>query len=137
MGRAREPTEEIYFPACLPWLMNAFEFSKHVIELCSKNDFIREIEILLLDEPVVKVKAVISGDTFVNAFYNSETEKYSFALIRGNRRIFGADNTRKWHIHPFENPDSHIETTSVSFSAFLGMLSSDKDKWFVPEPLRT
>ena len=111
--------------------MNAFEFSKYAIEECSGSDFIREIEILLLDEPVVKIKAIIREDIFISIFYNAETEKYSFALIKGHRRIFGADNTRVWHMHPFENPDSHIETTSVSLSSFLKTLKPDIDKWLL------
>lgn len=32
--------------------MDAFEFSRQTIELCAKYDFIQEIEIQLLDEPV-------------------------------------------------------------------------------------
>lgn len=39
--------------------MEAFEFSKHAIALCSQHNFIRSIEIQLLDEPVVKIKAII------------------------------------------------------------------------------
>jgi len=45
--------------------MNAFEFSKYAIEECSGCDFISEIEILLLDEPVVKIKAIIQEDIFL------------------------------------------------------------------------
>lgn len=110
--------------------MNAFDFSKQVIETSSHYDFINEIEVVLLDEPVVKIRAIIHSGIFVDVFHNAETGKYSFALIRDNDRIFGADNLRFWHIHPFENPDSHIETTPVSFSDFLEILKSSKDKWF-------
>ncbi len=109
--------------------MNAFEFSKYAIELYSRYDFIKAVEILLLDEPVVKIKAYVNEDTYINVFYNSETAKYSFALIRNNKRIFGADNTRKWHIHSFENPDLHKEIPPMSLEGFLEVLKTDKDKW--------
>ena len=110
-------------------MMDAFEFSKQAINTCSKYAFSQSIELQLLDEPVVKIKAIVDVDTFINIFYNAETAKYSFALIKHNRRIFGVDNTRNWHIHPFENPESHIETVEMSLSDFLEMLASNKGKW--------
>jgi hypothetical protein len=110
--------------------MNAFDFSKHAINVCAKYNFIQGIEIQLLDEPVVKIKVAINDDTFINIFYNAETVKYSFALIKNNERIFGADNTKSWHMHPFENPDSHVESSVVSLSDFLEILESNKNKWY-------
>ena len=109
--------------------MDAFEFSKQAIASCANHSFIHEIEIQLIDEPVAKIKAIIDGDTFINIFYNAETSKYSFALIRGNKRIFGADNARSWHTHPFESPDSHIESSEMSLSDFLNVPASNRDKW--------
>lgn len=50
-------------------------------------------------------------------------------LLKNNKRIFGIDNTKNWHIYPFEDPESHIETTSISLLDFLEMLVSNKDKW--------
>lgn len=109
--------------------MEAFEFSKHVIDVCSRHDFIQGIEIQILDEPVVKIKAVVSDDVFINIFYNAETVKYSFALIKNGRRIFGADNARRWHIHPFDNPDNHKEINDISLAEFLDILNTDKERW--------
>ena len=39
--------------------MNAFEFSKWVIQTCTEYDFVHSIEILLLDEPVVKINGFL------------------------------------------------------------------------------
>lgn len=109
--------------------MDAFEFSRQTIAVCAKYGFIHEIEIQLLDEPVAKIKAIIDSNTLISIFYNAETYKYSYALIRENKRIFGADNARNWHIHPFESPDSHIESSEMSLSDFLDTLASNRDKW--------
>lgn len=109
--------------------MDAFEFSRQTIAVCAKYGFIHEIEIQLLDEPVAKIKAIIGSDAFISIFYNAETHKYSFALIKENKRILGADNARSWHIHPFESPDSHLESSEMSLSDFLDMLESNRDKW--------
>ena len=49
--------------------MKAFEYAKYTIELCSKYNFINSIEIVLLDEPVVKMKAIVDDNTFINIFY--------------------------------------------------------------------
>ncbi len=40
--------------------MNAFEFTKYVIGLCSNHSLIQGVDIILLDEPVAKIKAVIN-----------------------------------------------------------------------------
>lgn len=66
---------------------------------------------------------------FINIFFNSETLKYSFALVKYNHRIYGADNTRNWHIHPFDNPESHEDSSEISLKDFLNTLSLNKDKW--------
>ncbi|MBI4745064.1 MAG: hypothetical protein HY786_00600 [Deltaproteobacteria bacterium] len=108
--------------------MTAFEFSKDIIETCSRYDFIKGIDILLLDEPALKVRAVLNESIFIDVFYNAETCKYSFALIRDNKRIFGADNLRGWHIHPFENPDEHIDSDPVSLENFLNMIRANMEK---------
>ena len=109
--------------------MNAFEYSKYAIEAFSRYDFIQSVEIILLDEPVAKIKAVITEDSFINVFYNAMTAKYSFTLIKNNKRIFGVDNTRKWHIHPFKNPESHEDTIELSLLDFLEIIKSNKDQW--------
>lgn len=110
--------------------MKAFEFSKHTIVECSRHDFIQNVEIQILDEPVVKVKVIVTNASFINIFYNAETSKYSFALIKKGRRIFGADNTRGWHIHPFDNPDAHKESADIPLGEFLDILNTNRAKWF-------
>jgi hypothetical protein len=109
--------------------MNAFDFAKQIILACSKYNFIQGIEIQLIDEPVVKIKAVIDSVTFISIFHNAETQKYSFPLIKSDQRIFGADNSKKWHLHPFENPGYHNEISQMTLPEFLEMLSTNKDKW--------
>jgi hypothetical protein len=109
--------------------MDAFEFSRYAIKACSKYSFIKYIEIQTLDEPVVKIRAEMDGGVFAGIFYNAETLKYSFALIKYGKRIFGIDNARNWHVHPFENPEEHLRTTETSLPDFLEIVASNKDKW--------
>ena len=65
----------------------------------------------------------------INNFYNADSSKYSLSLIKDNKRIYGLDNTRKWHSHPFEDPKSHRETDPLSLIDFLEMLKSAKIKY--------
>jgi len=51
--------------------MNALDFSKEAIKTLSEYDFILSIEIQLLDEPVAKIKTVLTGNSFVTIFYNA------------------------------------------------------------------
>jgi hypothetical protein len=37
-----------------------------------------------------------------------------------DKRIFGADNTGGWHLHPFENSEQHEELLrEISFADFI------------------
>lgn len=57
---------------------------------------------------------------FVDAFHNEQTETTAFALIQQGQRVFGADNTGGWHIHPFEYPEHHeIIPAPMSFAEFI------------------
>lgn len=56
---------------------------------------------------------------FVEVFWNVETGKTSFALIHSGRRVFGADNTRGWHLHPFNDPEGHVPCGAMSLESFL------------------
>jgi len=49
----------------------------------------------------------------------------AFALIKAERRIFGADNTGGWHWHPVDKPESHVPTSqAVTFTEFLGQIEA-------------
>ncbi len=110
--------------------MSIFEFSKEVIDTCALTDFVKDLEILIFDEPVAKLRAHIDKNTFIETFFNSDTGKYSFALIKNNTRIFGIDNTKDWHIHPFESPEAHLPFHSISFKDFVEAIEENKSKWY-------
>jgi hypothetical protein len=66
------------------------------------------------------LRAHLIDDSFTDAFYNEATGKTAFALIKNERRIFGADNEGGWHWHPFEAPETHMPAkTSITFDEFL------------------
>lgn len=110
--------------------MNIFEFSQEIIDTCALTDFIKTLETVLFDEPIAKFRAKISDNSFIEIFFNSETDKHSFALIKNDRRIYGVDNTKDWHIHPFESPNAHVPSQPTSFKEFIKALEDSKNKWF-------
>jgi hypothetical protein len=109
--------------------MKALIFLQDVIDVCSPIEFVKTIDIILLDEPVAKARIAIESNIFIEVFFNAETHKYSFALIKNDERIYGIDNTRGWHIHPFENSTSHSPTEETTFSQFIQVIKQTKDKW--------
>ena len=62
----------------------------------------------------------------MDAFYNQQTGTTAFALIREGRRVFGADNTGEWHVHPYADPDSHIALPgAMSFGDFVAEIEQE------------
>ena len=70
----------------------------------------------------IKIHIDLFVGGFVEAYYNQQTETVSYVLIRNGQRVFSADNTGGWHLHPFDDPSAHMPTTdgcAVLFAEFL------------------
>ncbi|MCL4824479.1 MAG: hypothetical protein KJZ57_09695, partial [Anaerolineales bacterium] len=58
--------------------------------------------------------------SFVEAFYNQETGKMSFAHIRNEMRVFAADNRGGWHWHPIDDVARHVSSDhEITFEEFF------------------
>ncbi|MGH7594864.1 MAG: hypothetical protein ACREOI_00865 [bacterium] len=102
------------------------------------NDFIYEIFATARASPIcgipvirrltptsVNVRVPITGGQFVDTFHNESSGRTAFALIKNNRRIFGADNTGGWHLHPFDDPTQHDPLNApMTFSEFIQHIES-------------
>jgi hypothetical protein len=100
-----------------------------ILDTSIQSTIVTGIEPLLLEEPVLKLRAYVGALAFVEVFFNADTGKTSFALIKDGHRIFGADNTRGWHLHPFDSPESHGPCEAMSFERFLQHLETHKEQW--------
>jgi hypothetical protein len=97
------------------------EFEEEVIEICSTSSVVRNIASPILGSDWCSIRAYLADDSFVDAFYNQKTGKTAFAQVREGRRIFGADNRKGWHWHPYEDPSQHIASPgAITFEEFLG-----------------
>jgi hypothetical protein len=97
------------------------------------NDFVYEIFVTAqassicgipiirrLTQTSVNIRVPIIEGQFVDTFHNELTRRTAFVLIKNNQRIFGADNTGGWHVHPFDDPAQHNPLNApMTFSEFI------------------
>ncbi len=76
--------------------------------------------------PIVNGRAYLTlgADQFLEFYFNEKTGTMAFALIEGQRRIWGIDrdNIRGWHLHPLENPAEQVEIKTLSVSRIIARL---------------
>ena len=103
--------------------MTIEEFQHDVFD-STFNSSICDIPIVRYVTPAsINLRIPLTFGNFIDIFYNEETGTTAFALIEEERRVFGADNTGGWHIHPFEKPDEHeVVKTPVNVEDFLRMV---------------
>ena len=72
------------------------------LEFVEKVDFQTEVFVL-------KGRAILKKNRFLQVYFNELTGTTAFALIEQEKRIWGIDfdNMRGWHLHPLENPEGH------------------------------
>lgn len=100
--------------------LNTFEFARSIQDQCDRAKFVVSYDTQIQDNTIVKIRAFLTFDAFIDVFYNADTGKCSYALINQGIRVFGADNAFVgWHVHPFDAPAQHIPSSEISFSEFL------------------
>ncbi|MFA4820468.1 MAG: hypothetical protein WC613_05950 [Candidatus Aenigmatarchaeota archaeon] len=97
----------------------ASEFSKEIIRICSESKIVNIWDVKIYEDIVTKIRIFLTDKSFIEVYYNFETGKISFAWIRNNKRVYGADNLAYWHLHPIENPEDHVKSDEISFTQFL------------------
>lgn len=103
--------------------MTLAEFEREVFAIAMASP-ICDIPVVWRIRPSsINLRVNITSGGFIDIFYNEQTGTTAFALIRENRRVFGADNTGGWHLHPFAQPDQHIPLPGpLSFAEFVTMV---------------
>jgi hypothetical protein len=74
----------------------------------------------------LKVNIHLETNNFISIRYNARNGRMDFALISNNQRIFGYDNLKTWHYHPYEDPLSHVPCDPPSIDKIL---SDTKKCW--------
>jgi hypothetical protein len=68
--------------------------------------------------------------SFIDAYYGKVTGKISFAQIKNEQRIFGADNAGgDWHWHPYADPQRHdFVDHEITFAEFFKRVEENRSK---------
>jgi hypothetical protein len=101
-------------------------------QACDRSPLVSYIEERVVDADILSVRVHLTvAHTFINVFYNVTTDKAAFALVKGERRLYGVDNAKMgWHRHPFHDPDQHVPCAPVRFEDFL----ADAETYFMKKP---
>jgi hypothetical protein len=103
--------------------MSIRDFIQEIFEICHDSPLCGTPATRRLNPTSVNLRIPLTNLQIVDVFYNEQTGRTAFALIENEQRIFGADNTGSWHIHPFDNPKSHEPLDSpVSFVEFIRLI---------------
>ena len=104
--------------------MDISRFLILVLEGLSRLDFVEKVEIQT-EVFILKGRIILKKKRFLQIYFNELTGTTAFALIEKDRRIWGIDydNMRGWHLHPHENPETHLEITTKSIEEIIEDLS--------------
>lgn len=67
-----------------------------------------------------KLRFILEGDYICDIFYRTSTETYSYALIKGSRRVLGWDNALHYPDLPNAPHHHHIADGTVVSSSLQG-----------------
>jgi len=100
--------------------MTLAEFEEQVFRLAAYSP-VCEIPFVRRQMPVsITIRVPLTVGGFVDAFHNQATGTTAFTAIQNDRRIFGADSTGGWHVHPFDDPSQHQALAApMTFADFL------------------
>jgi len=83
------------------------EFERAILDIALASPICGIPLVRRLTPTAINLRVEVTTDGFIDAFYNEQTDTIVYALIQDDQRVFGADNTGGWHIHPFDNPADH------------------------------
>lgn len=70
--------------------------------------FVQTADVVERTNATISIRLHIQPELFIQVFMGQLSNSLYFALIEGNRRIFGIDReSGEWHMHPYENPHEH------------------------------
>ncbi len=73
--------------------MTLDEFENQVISACASSPAVMGVSVFGIGITWIRLRAYLADGSILDAFYNEMTRKTAFAVIKGEQRIFGADNT--------------------------------------------
>jgi hypothetical protein len=103
--------------------MTLAEFQRHVFDVAMASPICGIPIVRRLTTTSINLRVEVTTGGFMDVFHNEDTHTTAFALILSDRRVFGADNTGGWHIHPFDDPEQHnLLPGEMSFAEFVTLI---------------
>lgn len=87
--------------------MTLDEFQRVVFQVAVASPICEIPAVHQVSSTSIKLRTEITPGGFIDAFFNEQTGTTAYAWVRGNQRVYGADNTGGWHVHPFNDPERH------------------------------
>lgn len=101
-------------------LISATRFAENVRRTCALSKAVVRVVSNSETPRVARIRVFLVNFTFLDIYYNQKTGTTTFAQIRRDQRIFGADNTKGWHWHPLDDPSKHLESDEeITFDEFF------------------
>lgn len=95
--------------------MNISAFVEELLTALASLEAVERVTVQT-EGPIAKGRAYLTGEMFLNIYYNQATGTQAFALVKEKERVWGIDydNIRGWHLHPANAPDEHVAIESQS-----------------------
>ncbi|HNH09440.1 MAG TPA: hypothetical protein PK683_13145, partial [Leptospiraceae bacterium] len=106
-----------------------------ILDFFSKKNYVLLIEEMQNDPTRLKIRAKLKREYFLETRMNQKSNTLSFCLLKDEKRIWGLDYDvlRDWHIHPFENPDSHLNISPKTLPEILEIFHSIMEELYSKE----
>ncbi len=107
-----------------------YRFLEDVHRALEKNFPEYRFEFLIKTPKSLKANVHLHHGYFIALRYNARNGRIDTALIRENQRIFGYDNLKTWHFHPYENPTDHISCEPPTMEKIISEIKKvyERDK---------
>ena len=77
------------------------------------------VETIVETPKSLQARIHLDSNCFLSLRHNERNNRTDVALIKNGQRIFGYDNLKTWHFHPYENPSEHIPCKPPSIEKMI------------------
>lgn len=104
--------------------MDLSQFLISLLHGLSELDFVEKVDIQT-DVFVLKGRAILKKNRFLQLYFNEVTGTTAFALVEKDKRVWGIDfdNIRGWHLHPLGDFETHYKITQKTIDEILNELT--------------
>jgi hypothetical protein len=103
--------------------MSLFEFRERVLAAIATHFPTARVSVQEKRTIVLEIRAQVEGDLLLDVYHNELTGKTSYTLVHREQRVFGYDNYRFWHYHPYGRPAEHVACEEPEIEVALAEVS--------------